>query len=242
MKSEDKSLQNEQKEFGNKQTHTLYCALALTHDKASTSFLLESPRTGTTIGFQLFSNRDLGDSTMLTCSLIPPGWYRRINSTLTAVITGYTSPPTNYCTTFWLVCHCKHEPRKSVWAITRGRVWERTHNKVCDTCQKGGVHVKVMRKTNHLFPLRSIRVNNGVWQYAFLATKAMHASKSSFLNGRIKTSTQLKGQHHDEIWKLHLAFAFWVSLRKQYEQMTSYPLLVILPEMICHPATLDPAV
>lgn len=32
----------------------------------------------------------------------------RINSTLTLVITGYTSPPTNYCATFWLVCNHKH--------------------------------------------------------------------------------------------------------------------------------------
>ncbi len=67
----------------------------------------------------------LQDCTMLTFCNIPQGWCWRIKATLTAVITGYTSLPTNYSAIFWLVCCCKQEQRR-FRAVTRGSLWEST--------------------------------------------------------------------------------------------------------------------
>lgn len=73
------------------------------------------------IGFQLCTICSIQDCRMLSFFHIPPGWCWRIEATFTAVITGYTSLPTNYSATFWLVCHCKKEQSWSQHHLTLGR-------------------------------------------------------------------------------------------------------------------------
>lgn len=62
---------------------------------------------------------------LISSALLRQRWCRRIKATLTAVITGCTSLPTNYCVIFWLVCCSKQEPR----AVPRLSFWEQTHKK-----------------------------------------------------------------------------------------------------------------
>lgn len=70
---------------------------------------------------QIFSSWQIVTSVtwMPTLSHIPQGLCWRIKATLSAVITGYTSLPTNYSAIFWLVCHCKQSQGGSGWTTTR---------------------------------------------------------------------------------------------------------------------------
>lgn len=87
--------------------------------------MLKRCQDGLTIAFQLLTSCSLNGIRKLTLPYIPPAWCCRIKATLTAVITGYTSLPTNYRAVFWLAFHCEQDQRrfsvshnKQTWVLT----------------------------------------------------------------------------------------------------------------------------
>ncbi len=137
----------------------MFCSPFYSWQNRNLPVTLKRWQAGMRIGFQLLTNCSFQDCRMLTLFHIPQGWCWRIKATLTAVITGYTSLPTNYSAIFWLVCHCKQEQRRFSGSHNK-RESLRVHTKITQRIINPSMRKKQSNGNNNTTITTANRNNN----------------------------------------------------------------------------------